>query len=61
MINKETLAAELYTKYCEAVGGKNFQGDPLPSAEEFFADETKKKQADAWIEIAKRAMEILAS
>lgn len=42
------MARLLYSTYTEAVGGVNFRGEPLPSADEFFTDETKKKQADAW-------------
>lgn len=38
----------MYTAYCEGVGGVAFNGDPLPSWEEFRADPAKAKQADAW-------------
>lgn len=43
----ERLAREFYDTYCAAVGGKAFNGDPLPPAEEFFEDEAKVKQANA--------------
>lgn len=56
MINREYIAHELYRAYCEAVGGKAFNGDPLPSAEEFFADPTKEKQANAWLAAADQAI-----
>jgi len=52
MTQKEKLAGELYEEYCIAVGGKAFNGDPLPNAEEFFNDPSKNKQADAWIRVA---------
>ncbi len=44
----ETLAGQLYTAYCAAVGGVAFNGDPLPDWATFAADLAKKKQADAW-------------
>lgn len=37
-----------YASYCAAVGGKAFNGDPLPKWEEFANDPAKKKQAAAW-------------
>lgn len=59
MIDREFIAHELYTTYCAAVGGKAFNGDPLPSAAEFFADAAKTKQADAWRSAADRSVEML--
>ena len=59
MINAEYIASQLYAAYCEAVGGVNFQGDPLPSWEEFSSDPNKKKQSDAWVVAANRAIELL--
>ena len=53
----EELASELYEVYCIAVGGKAFNNDPLPSWQEFRADEKKKKQSDAWIAVADKAFE----
>ena len=44
---EETLAKEMYTTYCEAVGGKAFNGNPLPTWEEFRADELKQLQSNA--------------
>lgn len=53
MISKfEELAYLLYDEYCAAVGGKAFNGDKLPSSNEFFTDESKMKQANAWREVA---------
>jgi hypothetical protein len=54
---EEIIAEDLYTLYCEAVGGVNFQGDPLPNWTSFRNDSKKKKQSDAWIVVAKRVME----
>jgi len=51
------LAKIMYDKYCEEVGGKAFNGDPLPGSEEFFADQNKTKQANAWIATAKTAID----
>ena len=59
MINREIVAKELYTHYCTAVGGVAFNGDPLPDWEEFSTDPTKKKQSDAWLATADRALELL--
>lgn len=50
-----TDAALAYSAYCAAVGGKAFNGDPLPDWKTFRADPAKAKQADAW-EAAARAM-----
>lgn len=45
---QEQLARKTYDKYCRAVGGRAFNGDTLPTAEQFFTDPTEQKQADAW-------------
>ena len=54
--NIEDKAGELYDLYCKEVGGVAFNGDPLPKWSKFGSDETKKKQADAWRAVARRAM-----
>ena len=54
----ESIAGELYTAYCDKVGGIAFNGDPLPVWGEFRADESKKKQSDAWVAVAERAQDI---
>lgn len=46
--NQEALAKKMYDDYCDAVGGKAFNGDQLPKSDIFFADETKQKQVNAW-------------
>lgn len=48
MEKQESLARGMYDEYCDAVGGKAFNGDDLPKSDEFFTDETKQKQANAW-------------
>ena len=58
MPDVKAIAGALYETYCEAVGGVAFNGDPLPKWEEFSADESKKKQSDGWIAVAKRALDI---
>ena len=60
MINEYVVAERLYTTYCQAVGGKAFNGDNLPSWEDFYNDPAKEKQASAWIEAAKSAMDLLS-
>lgn len=52
----EQIARVMYDNYCIAVGGKAFNGDPLPNSEEFFTDESKTKQATAWIVAAQNAI-----
>lgn len=56
---REVLAEQMYDVYCEAVGGKAFNGDDLPKSEEFFNDESKTKQANAWRVAADKAIELL--
>jgi hypothetical protein len=53
----EKFAGYLYETYCKAVGGKAFNGDLLPSWETFRADETKHVQSEAWVSVAKAAMD----
>ena len=55
----EELAAALYEKYCVSVGGVAFNGDTLPNWSAFAADEKKKKQADAWRDVAAEAMRLI--
>jgi hypothetical protein len=56
--DRETLAGELYTTYCAAVGGKSFNGDDLPTWKIFRADTSNKIQSDAWTMVAMRAIVI---
>lgn len=49
-------AIELYDVYTAAVGGKAYDGRPLPSGEEFMSDPAKQKQADAWRAVALYAL-----
>ncbi len=56
MTTLETTAKLLYETYCREVGGKAFNGDPLPDWETFRSDPTKQKQSDAWMAVAKTAM-----
>lgn len=60
MPDLEKIAGQLYAVYCKAVGNVNFQGDTLPTWEEFRADPNKKKQSDAWVEVASEAHTICA-
>ncbi len=46
------LAGEAYTVYCRAVGGKAFDGKPLPPWEDFAQDPQKEKQFLAWLAVA---------
>jgi len=44
----DELAGKMYDAYCVEVGGKAFNGDPLPLWSEFGSDPNKQKQADGW-------------
>lgn len=54
----ERIAGNLYEEYCKQVGGKAFNGDPLPGWEAFRADPAKQKQSDAWVAVAHKAFDI---
>lgn len=53
------LAMAMYDEYCAGVGGKAYDGRPLPTAKEFFSDETKQKQARGWFRAASKAIELI--
>jgi hypothetical protein len=57
--NIHCLAGRLYETYCNSVGGKAFNGDPLPNWETFLGDPEKRKQSQAWVDAAKAACEQL--
>jgi hypothetical protein len=59
MIDREEIAGLLYEKYCSDVGGKAYNGDPLPCWKEFRADPNKQVQSDAWVGVADNAIELL--
>lgn len=66
MINVDTatdahieLAGKLYTIYCEQVGGVAFNGDTLPTWEEFSMDPKKVKQVEGWLAVAMTAQQEL--
>lgn len=44
----EDAARCIYTEYCRQVGGKAFNGDPLPDWDKFTADPAKSRQVNAW-------------
>ena len=50
------LAGILYETYCRSVGGRAFNGDPLPSWNQFYADPKKTLQSNAWINVALEAI-----
>lgn len=53
------LAKEMYTAYCQGVGGVAWNGDVLPSWEVFANDGSKSKQVNGWLIAASRAIEYL--
>lgn len=60
MSHREFIAREMYDAYCVAVGGVAYNGDPLPKSKEFFTDNSKMKQADAWRVAADKAIDLLS-
>ena len=58
-IEPEELAAQLYDRYCESVGGEAYNGTPLPTWEDFRGDESKLTQSEAWVDVAIEALVIL--
>lgn len=56
-MNNDALAKKMYDAYCDGVGGIAFNGDKLPSSEEFFADASKEKQANGWRAAAQAAVD----
>jgi hypothetical protein len=58
-LNDEDIAALLYRTYCVNVGGKAFNGDPLPTWEVFRADPSKQVQSDAWLKVATMAQGLI--
>lgn len=53
------LAGELWKSYAAAVGGKAFNGDPLPTWNDLLADTNKEKIVSAWLAVADKAIERL--
>jgi hypothetical protein len=51
ILSVECLAQKAYDKYSKGVGGKAFNGDPLPSWDDFAADPSKKKQVQGWLDV----------
>lgn len=51
----DRIAGNFYTTYCAAVGGLAFNGDPLPSWDDFSADSGKVKQVEGWRAVARKA------
>jgi len=56
----DNLTDVMYTAYCQAVGGKAFNGDDLPTWDVFANDPKKQKQVNAWRVAAKAARKYLA-
>lgn len=60
-MNIEKIAIELYDTYCAAVGGRAWDGKPLPTGQQFFADPAKQVQAEGWRAVAKRATALVSA
>ena len=48
-IAAEEIAKELYETYNEAVGGKDYRGEPLPTWQDFRSNPDKKRTSDGWV------------
>jgi len=57
----ETMSEKLYASYCKAVGGVAFNGDPLPTWDEFANDPKKEKQVFGWRIAALEAIDFASS
>ena len=55
----EKIAGMLYEAYCAKVGWKAFNADILPDWKTFRSDPDKHKQSEAWIAVAKAAIDQL--
>lgn len=55
----DKLAEKLYENYCREVGGKAFNGDPLPNWKDFSSDPNKQKQSNAWVSVAVGAVGVM--
>ena len=51
----DELTEELYKHYCQQVGGKAFNGDPLPDWAAFTKHPDKQVQVNAWYATAQLA------
>lgn len=51
---EDEMAGILYEEYCDTVGGVAYNGDKLPSWNEFKADPAKSKQVAGWIAVVKK-------
>lgn len=54
-----SLARTMYERYCISVGGRAFNGDPLPGWVDFCADPKKVTQAEAWFAVARHVLNCL--
>jgi len=57
--DENSIAEIMYTTYCEAVGGKAFNGYPLPPWAVFVVDPTKQKQVKAWRAVGRVALHLV--
>lgn len=55
--HKRHIASIMYETYCGAVGGRAFNGDPLPPWKEFSEDPKKAVQAQGWLAAASAAID----
>lgn len=58
MEKHEQIAEQLYDEYCKTVGGKAWDGKPLPDWRTFRNDPVKLVQVQGWINVARKAQEI---
>ena len=59
MYDKYTIAEAIYTAYCESVGGTAWNGEPLPTWNQFHNDESKERQVYGWLAAAQSAINLL--
>lgn len=57
-VKVEAAAKLAYETYCASVGGRAFNGDPLPDWEKFATDPNKQVQANGWRAAARALLEM---
>jgi hypothetical protein len=53
---RKILAMTIYKKYINAVKYKSISGEILPDENQFFSDDSKKVQINAWMKVARFIM-----
>lgn len=55
--DRNNLAGFLYEVYCDAVGGKAWDGTTLPTWHEFKSNMNKQSQVKGWLAVAEASID----